>query len=586
MTELRRAVRLLDVDPRRFAGAALLGTGALGSAVALAAVSAWLIARAFEMPPVLALSVATVAVRAFGVSRGLLRYLERIASHDLAFRGMTQLRTTLYERLATGRPEAVLRLRRGDLLTRTGADVDAVGDVVVRGLLPATVAALLGIGSSIAMGIFLPGAGLVLAACLLVATVLAPWLAMRAARATELRAAHARAEVTATALGLLDDAGPLAVAGRTAGERARLVAADQRVARAVDQGATPAALAEAAGTLAMGVAVLGAILLGVPALGAGALAPVELAVIVLTPLAAFEAASALPAAAVQVQRSRAAAVRILELLDTASRDDVDPPRADAPDAPGPHPGPVLRAHVDCGWSGRPLAVADLTVELAPGRTLALVGASGVGKTTALLTLAGLLAPRAGQIDVDGRPLATLDRAARAAVVTVTTEDAHVFGTTVLENLRVARGDLDAATARTALRRVGLGAWLDALPDGLDTLLGADGRTVSGGERRRLLLARALVSPARILLVDEPAEHLDPQTADRLVRELLDDPRDLDGRPRCVVVATHRLAPLDAADEVLLLRSGAVAARGTHAELLADPGYREALDKERADVVGT
>lgn len=614
MTELRRAVRLLDVDPRRFTLAALLGTGALGSAVALSAVSAWLIARAFEMPPVLELSVATVAVRAFGVSRGLLRYLERIASHEVAFRGMTRLRTTLYERLATGRAEAVLRLRRGDLLARTGADVDAVGDVVVRGLLPATVAALLGIGTSVAMAIFLPAAGLVLAACLVVATVVAPWLAMRAARATELRAAEARADVTTTALGLLDDAGPLAVAGRAAGERAALVAADRRVADAVDRGATPAALAEATSTLAMGIAVLGAILLGVPALATGALTPVELAVVVLTPLAAFEAASALPAAAVQVQRSRAAAERILALLDdagTAPEDAgpapdagpaLDDEAADAhatdarcssassPSTPGTRTGahgtsssaPVLRARVDCGWPGRQLALAGLDLELVPGRSVALVGASGVGKTTALLTLAGLVAPRAGQVTVDDVPIGALDRTARAAAVTVTAEDAHVFGTSVLENLRVARGDLDAATARAALEAVGLTPWLEALPDGLDTRLGADGRTVSGGERRRLLLARALVSRARILLVDEPAEHLDPETADRVVRDLLSGPRDLDGAPRAVVVATHRLAPLDAADEVLLLREGSVAARGTHAELLADPGYREALSRERAE----
>ncbi|NKY12257.1 hypothetical protein HGA09_17870, partial [Cellulomonas hominis] len=203
---LRRAVRLLDVDPRRAALAVLLGTAALGSAVALAAVSAWLITRAAQMPPVLELSVATVAVRAFGIGRGLFRYLERLVSHDVALRGMSRLRTTLYRRLADGSPGATLGLRRGDLLARVGADVDAVGDVVVRGLLPAAVAAVLGLGTVVAMGLFLPAAGLTLAACLLLAGVVAPWLAQRAARTTERRAADARAEMAATALGLLEDA--------------------------------------------------------------------------------------------------------------------------------------------------------------------------------------------------------------------------------------------------------------------------------------------------------------------------------------------------------------------------------------------
>ncbi len=575
--ELRRAVRLLDVDPRRFAAAVALGTGALASAIALAAVAAWLIARASQMPPVLELSVATVAVRAFGVGRGVLRYLERIASHEVALRGMTALRTTLYSRLAEGRPEATLRVRRGDLLARMGADVDAVGDMVVRGLLPAAVAAVLGVGTSVVMGLFLPAAGLVLAACLVLAGVVAPLLAARAARATELRAAEARADMTATALGLLDDAGPLTVAGRARGELATLAAADRRIAAAVDAGATPSALATAVGTLAQGIAVLGALALGIPAVGAGVLSPVELAVIVLTPLAAFEAASALPAAAVQVERSRAAAARILALLDDAGE-----PAATPSVAPTRDPVPVLRAEgLDGGWTGRPVAVAGLDLEARPGRSVALVGASGAGKTTALLTLAGLLAPRGGHVTVDGVPIERLGRAERVGAVVVTTEDAHVFGTTVLENLRVARGDLDAAAAREALDRVGLGAWLAALPDGLDTVLASDGRTVSGGERRRLLLARALVGPARILLVDEPAEHLDPATADELVTALLADPRDLAGEPRGVVVATHRLAPLAAADEVILLRDRRVAARGTHARLLAESDYREALERELA-----
>ena len=146
---------------------------------------------------------------------------------------------------------------------------------------------------------------------------------------------------------------------------------------------------------------------------------------------------------------------------------------------------------------------------------------------------------------------------------------------MLENLRVARGDLTAPEATSVLARVGLGEWLDGLPDGLDTVVGPDARTLSGGERRRLLVARALVSPAPLLLVDEPAEHLDPERADALVTDLLNDPRG-------VVVVTHRLSPLAAADEVLLLDAGRIRARGAHTELLATvPDYRDAWERERA-----
>jgi ATP-binding cassette subfamily C protein CydC len=576
---LWRATALLDLSVRKVVLAVLLGVLALGSAVALAAVSAWLIARASQMPPVLQLSIATVAVRAFGIGRGVFRYAERLTSHDLALRGMAQLREIVYVRLATGRTSTLAGLRRGDLLARVGADVDAVGDVVVRGLLPAAVATVLGVGTVAAIGAFLPTAAVSLAVCLLVAGVVAPSLAARAARQSEALAAQSRAEMTAAALTILDDPGPLAVSGQLSTHVALLRAADRRLEAATDTGARPAAVSAALGTLAVGAAVVAALLLGIPAAARGELTPVELAVVVLTPLAAFEATSLLPAAAVQVLRSRLAAQRVMELLDSSEADAPPVAPVAAPSSTG-RPGLTARG-LSCGWPGRPPVVSDLDLDVQPGHSLAVVGPSGTGKTTLLLTLAGLLPPLAGSLEVGGVPAADLDRAVLTRTVVLTAEDAHVFETSVLENLRVARGDLDRDAARAALVRAGLGDWLVALPDGLDTLLGPDALNISGGERRRLLLARALVSPAALLLIDEPAEHLDTATADALIRDLLTGTTAATGTAaRGVVVVTHRLTPLDVADEVVLLSGGTVQARGTHADLVRRfPGYREALCME-------
>ena len=588
---LRRALTLLDIDRTRVALAVTLGVLGLGSAVALAAVAAWLIARASQLPPVLDLSVATVAVRAFGIGRGVFRYLERLVSHDVALRGMAALRTTLYERLAAGRPEATITVRRGDLLARVGADVDAVGDAIVRGLLPAAVAVALGLGTVAAMGAILPAAGAGLAGSLLLAGVAAPWLAARAARTTERRAVAARASIAAVALGLLDDPGALAVQGRIVPELAALRQADADLADAIDAGAGPAALAAALGSLAVGLAVICALLFGIPAVASGAITPVELAVIVLTPLAAFEATSVLPGAAVQIQRSRAAAARIMALLDRAeggTRSDDDPKRPAAA-------APTLVARgLACAWPGYPPVVTGLDLDLSPGRSIAIVGPSGTGKTTLLLTLAGLLPPHAGTVRLGGVEVSSLPRENAARGVALTAEDAHVFATSVLENLRVARGDVMPQEARDALTQAGLAGWLAGLPDDVDTLLGADAQNVSGGERRRLLLARALLAPAPLLLVDEPGEHLDPTTADLLVRDLLTQSNAAASGEgvgaggsatgaRGVVVVTHRLTPLDAADEVVLLRDGRVEARGTHAHLVrTNGGYREALAREQDD----
>ncbi len=506
---LWRAVGLLDVRWRRVVWAVVLGTLSLGSAVGLAAAAAWLIARASQMPPVLTLSVAVVGVRAFGISRGVFRYLERLASHDVALRGMASLRANLYTALAQGSPAALVGLRRGDLLARVGADVDAVGDVVVRAFVPAGVALAVSVGSVVLVGAFLPAAGVALALCLLLAAVVAPWLSARSAREVEARGATTRAAMTATTLEILEESGPLAVSGRLGTRLDDLRATDRALARVTDDGARPAGVAAGIAALAVGLAVLASLLLGIPAVTAGTLAPVELSVIVLTPLAVFEAANTLPAAAVQLHRSRQAAARVVGLLDapatvpgrTASPahgvgegdDDGD---GDARAGPGP-------AHVARARRRRGRLAGHGThrrrrrgLTLAPGRAVAVVGPSGVGKTTLLATAAGLVPEVAGRVLLDGVATADLPREDAAHGVVLVAEDGHVFDTTVLENLRVARGDVTTEEAEAALRAVGLDPWLAALPDGLETLLGPDATTVSGGERRRLLVARALLSPRR------------------------------------------------------------------------------------------
>ncbi|MFE5340929.1 thiol reductant ABC exporter subunit CydC [Isoptericola sp. NPDC056578] len=560
---------MLEVRWTRVARAVALGTLALGFSVGLAAAAAWLIARASQMPPVLQLSVAVVAVRAFGTGRGVLRYLERLASHDVALRGMAALRANLYDALARGPVTRVIALRRGDLLARVGADVDAVGDVVVRALIPAGVAACVGLGSVVLVGAFLPAAGATLLGCLLLTGVLAPWLASRAAASVERRGAAARAEVTGRALELLEDGQQLRVAGRLDARLAGLRAADARLTRSTDDGARISGTSAAIDAGAQTFAVLCSLLLGLPAVAAGALTPVELAVVVLTPLAVFEATSTLPAAAVQLRRSREAARRLVALLPDLS--DTEPGGAPAV---GQASDSLLELDgVGAGWADRAV-VEGVDLALRPGAVVALAGPSGVGKTTVLLTAAGLLPPRAGAVRTgDGGAL-------------FVAEDGHLFGTTVLENLRVARPDVTADEAGGALAAVGLDAWLAGLPDGLDAMLGPDGADVSGGERRRLLVARALLAPARALLVDEPAEHLDAATADALVATLAAHAR---GTGRAVVVASHRLTPLAVADEVLLLGAGPeagdaaarVVARGPHSALLRDePDYAWAAEQER------
>lgn len=583
---LRRVLPLLEARPVKVAGAIGLGVLALACAIGLAAVAAWLVARAAQMPPVLTLSVAVVSVRAFGIGRGVLRYCERLASHDVALRGMAALRANLYDRLAADdRPVTV---RRGELLARIGQDVDDVGDVVVRSIVPAGVAVVTSLGSVILLGVLLPAAGAALALCLVLAGVVTPWLAARAAARTEARGAAARGEVTALALEILEESAPLRVSGRFDARLADLDAADARLSAVADDGARTSGLAAALGALAQGLAVLASVAFGIPAALSGSLSVEALTVIVLTPLAVFEATAGLPAAAVQLHRSREAARRLLELL----------PASDAVTAAGTEVGTgvgtspaddgalLVLDDVSAGWpdgDGRPRTVVEgVSLTLRPGSVVALAGPSGVGKTTLLMTAATLIPPLRGTVGPWSAGRQEVGPSDRSSDVLPTTpalfvaEDGHVFDTSVLENLRVARGDVTADEARGALEAVGLGSWLAALPDGLETVVGTDAAAVSGGERRRLLVARALLSPARVLLVDEPAEHLDGETADALVRTLAAHARETG---RAVLLATHRLTPLATADEVLLLGHDAPGvpagpvARGPHDRLLtAEPAY--------------
>lgn len=591
---LRRAVGLLDLDSSRFVLAVLAGTAGMASAVALSGVAAWLIARASQMPDVVALGVAPVAVRLFGVSRSVLRYCERLVSHDTALRGMGALRTRLYEALAAARTDTVAGLRRGDVLARVGSDIDAVGDLVVRAYLPATVAAVLGAATSVGVGLVYWPAGLILAICLLLSGLGAPLATIRSARMVEQARQRQATELSAEVLAVLEGAPELMVCGRLADSMHQVASREENLVRLRDRAAVPAAIAAALDVAAMGMAVVGNLVIGVGAVAAGQLAPVWLAVIVLVPLAAFEAISALGPASVQLVRSAGAACRIVELIEAAETS-ASAGAAVCPDArklptPSAH-GPRLRArNLSVGWPGGPVVAEGIDLDLRVGSRVAIVGPSGIGKSTLLATLAGLLEPRGGTLTLDGVPPWQVARSQAAARVCLTAEDAHVFHTNVLENLRVARGDVTPAEARQLLDQAGLGDWLEALPDGVETVVGTDAATLSGGERRRLLLARALAAPAPLMLLDEPGEHLDATTADRLVADLLTVGTR---QGRGTLLVTHRLSSLAYADEVLVMgrppqtnaeqAPATILHRGSHRDLQdVSEAYRWSLSQEDQD----
>ncbi|BCB85280.1 hypothetical protein Psuf_025930 [Phytohabitans suffuscus] len=509
----------------RLVGAGLLAAGTEIAGVALMATATWLLMTAAGQPPISALTVAIVSVRALAIGRGVLRYTERLTGHDAVLRILTDVRARVFATLATSRRAA----RSGDALSRVVSDVDSVQDLLLRVLVPGAAAAAVSVLAVGGAALVSPAAATALAVGLLVAGIGLPAAATALTRRTAERVAPLRGALANDAVDLTHGAADLAAYGATgaaldaarrrAGELARLERRLATAGWAVDgvgvlvSGATAGAVAAVA--LAAGV---DGVLVGVLAVGT---------------LAAVETCLALVAAARQLTELRAPLARVTSLLEPAS--------------PAPASSPVDISDITVRYRpDGPPALDGVGVELPPGRRLGVVGPSGAGKSTLLAALA----------EWGGSPREVGGLLA----------EAHVFHATVRENLLLGRPDGTDDDLAAACAVAGLLDWVREQPDGWDTVVGEDGGQLSGGQRQRLALARAVLLDPAVLLLDEPTEGLDPAAADAVLAGVLGAARG------AVVLVTHRLRGLEGVDEVIVLDAGRVAARGTHAELVEAPGW--------------
>jgi thiol reductant ABC exporter CydC subunit len=547
----------------RLAAASGLGAGAIAASIALMGTSGWLISRAAQHPSEAALSLAIVGVQFFGLSRGFFRYSERLVGHDAAFRVLANLRVRVYGRLEMVAPAGLPIFRKGDLLARTVEDVDSLQDVVLRVIPPFAVALLVGTATVAVIWALLPGAGLVLLAALGLASAGVPWLTGVLAKRGESRQASVRGELSAAVVDLVEGASELLVMGGVAEQLEAVDSADRHLRAIARRTAATSGVGLGLTTLLAGLACWGGLVLGVEATHRGQLDGVLLAVLALVPLAAFELVAPLPAATQALQRSRQTAGRVLALTGATAPVE-DPAEAIAV----PEGTQSLRA---LGiWAGYPQSkqpvLRGVDVDLSPGRRVAVVGRSGAGKTTLADVLVRFLPYEAGDVTLDGIPLARFAGDDVRRVVGLVDQDPHLFATTLAENLRIGRRQASDSELVAVLERVGLGDWLKGLPQGLATHVGRFGGSLSGGQRQRVAVARALLADFPVLLLDEPAEHLEPAAADALTADLLGLTEG-----RSTLLITHRMKGLEQVDEILVLDAGRVVERGPHATLLAAGG---------------
>lgn len=539
MSTFRWLATVVRPELTRLIAAVVLGTLAMGCSIGLMATSAWLISRAAEHPPVLYLMVAIVAVRMFGIGRGVLRYAERLVGHDAAFRVLGRTRVQAWIDLDRAAPAGLGGTRAGDLLTRVTRDVDAIQDLLVRALLPIAISLLTGLATVALLTALLPAAGAVLLIGLSVAGLGAPVASLVLSARAERRFAPIRSTLTTNVHELLTGLADLTAYGATDQRLDRIRQQDSRLTAILRRSAFSTGVGAAVVNAALACTVTGEILVGVPAVRDGRLAGVVLAVLVLTPLAAFELVTPLPAAVRHLIRGRQAADRLRALTGLPA-----PSVAWGTEPAGA--GTLTARHLTVRWPGADApALTDVNLDLRPGRRVGLIGPSGSGKSTLAAALMGFLAPESGLVTLGGKALTAIDEASYRRQVVLCDQDDHVFDASVRDNLMIGKPDATDQELFAVLDRVHLGAWIRQQPRGLGTTVGERGARISGGERQRLVLARALLTDPAVLILDEPTAHLDGRTADELIHDITDATEG-----RTVLLITHRYRDLQAVDDVL------------------------------------
>jgi thiol reductant ABC exporter CydC subunit len=542
-TVVLRLVARSGIRRRRVAVSVALGALTVVFGAGLMATAGYLISRAAERPAVLSLTTAIVAVRFFGLARPLARYADRLWSHDLALRALGHVRARFYEGIEPLAPAGLQAFRSGDLMTRMIGDVDALQGLYLRGLGPPLVALAAGAVCAGTAAAFLPAAGAVLAIGLVLGGVAVPVAAARLASRAGARQARARGELTSEIVDLLRAAPELVVYGAEERMLERVRAADRELDRLARRDAIVGGLGDGLSILVAGLTVVGVLAVSVQAHAGGSLDRVLVAMLALLALASFEAVATLPSAARELSSTLASGRRVLELVDGE-------PTVRDPERPleAPAGSSVALEGVTARYgSGEPAVVSGFDLRLEPGRRVALIGPSGSGKTTVTNLLLRFLDPSSGRVALQGRDLREYRQEDVRATFALAGQEAHVFDSTIRANLLLARPDATEPDLWHALRRAHLEDWVASLPEGLDTLVGEDGSRLSGGQRQRLTIARALLSDAPVLVLDEPTAHLDPETA----RAVVDEAFDAAGG-RTVVLITHRTEGLELVDEVVSL----------------------------------
>jgi len=563
MKSVNRLLRFLNPFIGWVALSILLSTATIASGIGLLGTSAYLIARASLQPSIAVLQVAIVGVRYFGISRGIFRYLERLTTHSVNFRLLAQLRVWLYRTLEPLAPARLQDFSSGDLLNRILGDVDNLENFYVRGIAPFITAGLVMVGMGLFLGSYDPTLGAILVAGMifsgLVMPVLAYWMSKNPGKAWVNLKADFHAELVERLQGISE----LTAYNRIADTVSRINSFGKQLARSQRSLNRRSAIMDAFTGLIPNLTMAAILWVSIPLFTESRLEGFLLPVIVLLTLSSFEAVTPLAQAAQVLNSSLESADRLFG-LESIPVPVVDPAE--------PLPIPILPYSIHLRnvfhryETNADSALDAISLELNSGKHIAVVGASGTGKTTLSNVLLRLWDFDAGEYEINRVDVRCYRTADVRNLYSVISQSGYLFNATVRQNLRLAGPNASDSDVHRALVSAGLENWLRDLPAGLDTWIGEHGLRMSGGERQRLAIARAILQDRPIAVLDEPTAHLDALTELAVIQQIQQAFAE-----KTVLWITHRLIGLEAMDEIVVLEGGRILERGTHSDLIRTGG---------------
>jgi ATP-binding cassette subfamily C protein CydC len=562
VTEARRLWRIL----RPYRDWMLLGLLAalvtLLANVTLMAVSGWFIASmAVAGATGTAMNYFTPAalIRASAIGRTVGRYVERLVTHEATLRLLAGLRVWFYSHLEPLAPARLQEVHSGDLLSRIRADIDALDNLYIRILVPVAVA-------SVSLTLFLAfllrfdtALALVTVGIMLLAGVVGPLWAARVGEAPVRRLVETQAALRSAAVDGVQGMAEILVYGAAEAQAERLQRLSLELTGDQDLMSRYTGISQGAVGLAANLALWMLLWLAIPLVSQGRIAPPELAMLALFTLASFEAVAPLPQTFQHLGGALAAARRLFTIVDAA-------PAVREPEGPSPAVGRFDLQLVGVRFThpgGGHAALDGIDLSLAQGGRLAVVGTTGAGKSTLINLILRFWEPDGGEIRLGGHKLGALRGEDLRRQIAVISQRTHLFNASIRENLLLANPGASQEALEHACAAAQVHDFIASLPEGYDTWVGETGVRLSGGQARRIAIARALLKDAPILLLDEPTEGVDAPTEQALLAGI-----DRLMRGRTVLLITHRRVGLDRMDEIIMLDRGRVIAAGSYLDLLA------------------